>query len=83
MQRSKHTARFGSIHFLSHVGDTLRWATEDIVHEELPADIKRLLARLDRLEAIKNMDDPVACAGRLMGPVNDPSDDPHSSPNRG
>ena len=70
MQKSKYAARFGNIYFLSRVGDTLRWATEDMVREELPADIKRLLRRLDRLEAVKNMDDPVACAGRLKRPAN-------------
>ena len=72
MQKSKYTARFGNIYFLSRVGESLRW-TQDIVREELPTDIKRLLRRLDRLEAIKNMDDPVACAGRLMRPANDGS----------
>jgi hypothetical protein len=73
MQKTTYTARFGNIYFLSYVGDTLRWATEDIVQEELPANIKHLLARLDRLEAVNNMDDPVACEGRLKRPANDGS----------
>ena len=51
MRNSKYTARLDNIYFLSRVGSTLRWATQDIAREELPADIKHLLARLDRLEA--------------------------------
>jgi hypothetical protein len=73
MQKSKYTARVGNIYFLSYVGDTLRWATQDIVREELPADIKRLLDLLDRRDAIVVMDDPVACARRLKHPANDRS----------
>jgi hypothetical protein len=45
MDRPKYTAR------IARVGETLRWATKDIADEELPADIKHLLAKLDRLEA--------------------------------
>jgi hypothetical protein len=71
MQKSKYTANIGNIYFLSHVGDTLRWATQDIVREELPANIQHLLRRLDRLDAIKDMDDPVACEGSLKRPAND------------
>jgi hypothetical protein len=41
------------------------------VQEELPANIKQLLARLDRLEAVMDMHDPVACEGRLKRPAND------------
>jgi hypothetical protein len=50
MQESKYTACIDNIYFLSLVGSSLRWATQDIAQEELPANIKRLLARLDRLE---------------------------------
>jgi hypothetical protein len=71
MQKSKYTAQIGNIYFLSHVGESLRSATQDIAREELPANIQRLLRRLDRLEAIKDMDDPVACEGRLKRPAND------------
>lgn len=51
MSKPKHTARIENIYFLSRIGTTLRWATQDIAREDLPADIKRLLGRLDRLEA--------------------------------
>ena len=51
MNKPKHTARIENIFFLSRIGSTLRWATQDIAREDLPADIKRLLGRLDRLEA--------------------------------
>jgi hypothetical protein len=51
MDKPKYTARIENIYFLERVGETLRWATQDIADEELPANIKHLLARLDRLEA--------------------------------
>jgi hypothetical protein len=51
MRKRKHTARIENVYFLAHIGSTLRWATQDIARENLPADIKRLLGRLDRLEA--------------------------------
>jgi hypothetical protein len=50
MQPPKYAAQIGNIFFLTRIGSTLRWATSDIASEELPADIKRLLRRLDRLE---------------------------------
>lgn len=51
MNKPKHTARIENIFFLSRIGSTLRWATQDIAREDLPPDVKRLLGRLDRLEA--------------------------------
>ena len=51
MDKSKYAVRIDNIYFLDRIGASLRWATEDIAREELPADIKRLLNRLDRLEA--------------------------------
>jgi hypothetical protein len=60
MRKPKHTAQIRNIYFLARIGSTLRWATQDIAREDLPPDIKRLLGRLDRLEAragAKN-DDP-------------------------
>jgi hypothetical protein len=51
MGKSKYTARIDNIYFLDRIGESLRWATEDIAPEELPATIQHLLARLDRLEA--------------------------------
>ena len=51
MEKSKYTARVDNIYFLSRIGSSLRWATQDIAREELPIDIKHLLARLDLLEA--------------------------------
>lgn len=51
MPHRKHAAQIDNIYFLARIGATLRWATQDIAREDLPADIKRLLNRLDRLEA--------------------------------
>ena len=51
MSKSKYTARIDNIYFLSRIGSSLRWATQDFSREVLPANIKHLLARLDRLEA--------------------------------
>jgi len=51
MQNAKYTARVDNIYFLSRIGSSLRWATQDIASADLPADVKHLLARLDRLEA--------------------------------
>ena len=48
MDRPKYTARIEKIYL--RIGEALRWATQDIADEELPANIKHLLARLDRLE---------------------------------
>ena len=55
----KHGVRLDNIYFLPRVGSTLRWATEGIVREELPANIKALLAQLDLLEG-KAMQTPKA-----------------------
>lgn len=46
----KHTARVGDVFFLPPIGLTLRWATRGILREDLPPDIRKLLARLDELE---------------------------------
>lgn len=51
MANPKYTARIDNIYFLARIGESLRWATEDIAREQLPANIQHLLARLDRLEA--------------------------------
>ena len=45
MPKSKYAARIDNVYFLSHIGQSLRWATEGIVREELPAEIKHLLAK--------------------------------------
>lgn len=50
MNKPKHIARIDNILFLSRIGSTLRWATKDIARQDTPADIKKLLNRLDRLE---------------------------------
>ncbi len=47
----KYAARVDNIYFLAHIGPTLRWATEDAIHDELPTSVKELLTRLDQLEA--------------------------------
>ena len=49
--KPKYTARLDNVYFLSHIGATLRLATQDIAREELPTNIKLLLRRLERLEA--------------------------------
>jgi len=51
MDKPQYTAKIENIYFLARVGETLRWATQDIADEELPANIKHLLVKLDRLEA--------------------------------
>jgi hypothetical protein len=51
MGKPKYTARIDNVFFLSRIGLSLRWATQDIAREDLPANIRHLLARLDRLEA--------------------------------
>ena len=47
----KYPVRVESVYFLSRIGLSLRWATRHIAREELPADVRQLLARLDELEA--------------------------------
>jgi hypothetical protein len=53
-RQRKYTVRVGNVYFLSRIGLSLRWATTGIACEDLPADIRRLLAQLDRLEAEEN-----------------------------
>lgn len=60
MTRTKSVARLDNVVFLSRIGATLRWATQDIAREDIPPDVRRLLRRLERLEARrkrKNADD--------------------------
>ena len=49
-KQPKFIARIENIYFLSRIGTTLRDATRDIASEDLPPHVKRLLARLERLE---------------------------------
>ena len=66
MTRTKSVARLDNVVFLSRIGATLRWATQDIAREDLPPDVRRLLGRLERLEARrerKNADDDGGPAG--------------------
>jgi len=51
MNRPKTIARIENVVFLSRIGQMLRGATQDVVREDLPPDIKRLLGRLERPEA--------------------------------
>jgi hypothetical protein len=51
MGKPKYTARIDNVFFLSRIGLSLRWATQGIAREDLPGNIRDLLARLDRLEA--------------------------------
>jgi hypothetical protein len=46
----KYVAQIDNIYFLTRIGQSLRWATNDIAREELPEDIQRLLRRLERVE---------------------------------
>jgi len=65
MDKPKYTARIENIYFLARVGETLRWATQDIADAELPANIKHLLTKLDRLEA--------RAKAKRQRPTDDPS----------
>jgi hypothetical protein len=47
----KYTARVDNIYFLSRIGMSLRWATQDMLRTDLPPNVRHLLRRLDRLEA--------------------------------
>jgi hypothetical protein len=58
MQKPKFTARVNNIYFLSRIGSCLRWATQGLAPEELSRDVKRVLERLDELEA-----PPTSCRG--------------------
>jgi hypothetical protein len=49
-------ARIGNVFFLGRIGQTLKWATQDIAREELPPKIRRLLAQLERSEAKAALD---------------------------
>ncbi len=66
MDKPKYTAQIDNIFFLARIGSSLRWATQDIAREELPANIRQLLNRLDRLEAR-------AKAREEKGPETDPA----------
>ena len=50
-EKSKYVAKIENIYFLSYIGESLRWATNDIAREELPDDVRLLLRRLERREA--------------------------------
>jgi hypothetical protein len=50
MQLKSMYPQWANIVFLDRIGQTLRWVTNDIPHEELPEDIRRLLRRLERVE---------------------------------
>jgi hypothetical protein len=50
MGKPKYVARVDNVYFLHRVGNSLRWATSDILLEELPEHIRLLLRRLERLE---------------------------------
>jgi hypothetical protein len=41
----------GNVYFLSRIGLSLRWATEGAARDDLPTDVRQLLAQLDELEA--------------------------------
>jgi len=63
MTRIKSAARLDNVVFLSRIGATLRRATQDIAREDLPPDVRRLLGRLERLEALRERKDPDGCEG--------------------
>ena len=52
--KPKYLARIENIYFLARLGSSLRWATEHIVREEMPEDVRRALGQLDRIEASKH-----------------------------
>jgi hypothetical protein len=49
-QMKKCAAHLNNIYFLSCIGPSLRWATEDTARDELPTKIKELLTRLEQLK---------------------------------
>jgi hypothetical protein len=58
MDKLVYTVRLGNIFFLSRIGQTLKWATQDVAREELPPKIQRLLAQLERAERAVRMSVP-------------------------
>jgi hypothetical protein len=50
-RKSKYTVRVDNVYFLSRIGLSLRWATQGVAREDLPADVRHLLAGLDEIEA--------------------------------
>jgi hypothetical protein len=62
MQKPKFTARIDNIYFLARIGSSLRWATQGLRPEDLSSEVKHMLERLDRLEAV---------AQQLSRPHND------------
>jgi len=58
MAKKKFTARVNNIYFLSRIGSSLRWATQGMAPEELSANVKHTLERLDRLDAIAELLSP-------------------------
>jgi hypothetical protein len=50
-RKPKYTVRVDNVYFLTRIGLSLRWATQGVAREALPADIRRLLAGLDEVEA--------------------------------
>jgi hypothetical protein len=47
----KYTVRIGNVFFLSRIGLSLRWAAQNIDGHDIPADVRQLLARLEKVEA--------------------------------
>jgi hypothetical protein len=71
---SRYTVRVDNVYFLSRVGLSLRWATEGVAREDLSADVRRLLAQLDELEA-QELAEPAASPRRAEHhPPTPPSD---------
>ena len=50
-RKPKYVAQIDNVYFVRRIGTSLRHATADIAQEELPANIRHLLRRLERLEA--------------------------------
>src|SRR5262249_3964302 len=57
-QRKNSRRASNNIYFLSRIGSSLRWATQGMAPEELSANVKHMLERLDRLDAIAELLSP-------------------------
>jgi hypothetical protein len=47
----RYTARIDNVYFLSRIGLSLRWATRSLPPQDVPANVRQLLAQLDEVEA--------------------------------
>jgi len=51
LRQRRYTARIDNVYFLSRIGLTLRWVTSSLPPQDIPANVRQLLARLEEVEA--------------------------------